>query len=174
MVRPEKIEEVELLRDKLGSSQCLVVADFSGLTVADMGELRGKCRANNVMFRVVKNRLMKRAAAELDSSVIDELLAGPTGVAFGMEGPVDPAKVLVEFAKDHEKLEIRGGFLDGKILSGAEVEALSKIPGRQELLSMIARGFQAPTQNFVGVLHGLTSKLVRTLDAVAKQKEEAA
>jgi large subunit ribosomal protein L10 len=139
-----------------------------------MGELRGKCREQNVEFRVVKNRLLKRASVGMDNAVIEQLLTGPTGVAFGLAGPVDPAKVLVEFAKGHEKLEIKGGFLDGALLTATQVEALATIPGRQELLCMIARGFQGPTQNFVGVLHGLMSKCVRTLDAVAKQKAEAA
>jgi len=173
MVRPDKIAEVELLTEKMRNAQGLILADFTGLSVAQANELRGRCREAGVEFRVVKNRLARRAAADVDASVLDDLLKGPTGIAFGMEGPVEPAKILVDFAKDNEKLEIKGGFLDGAVLSAAEVDALSKVPGRMELLSMIARGFQAPTQNFVGVLHGLTSKLVRTLDAVRAQKEEA-
>lgn len=172
MVRPEKIAEVELLTEKMRGAQGLILADFTGLSVAQANELRGKCREAGVEFRVVKNRLARRAAADVDASSLDDLLKGPTGIAFGMEGPVEPAKILVDFAKDNEKLEIKGGFLDGALLSPDEVTALSKVPGRMELLAMIARGFQAPTQNFVGVLHGLTTKMVRTLDAVRAQKAE--
>ena len=173
MVRPEKVAEVELLTDRLGESQGLVLADFQGLTVEEVSELRGKCREKGVFFRVVKNRLAKRAASTGDFAGLEDMLTGPTGIAFGMESAVDPAKVLVDFAKDNEKLNIKGGFLDGVVLTPAEVEALSKIPGREELLSMIARTFQAPAQNFVGVLHNLLSKTVRTLDAVREQKENA-
>jgi large subunit ribosomal protein L10 len=172
MVRPEKITEVELLTDLMRDAQGLILADFSGLTVAQANDLRGKCRAGGVEFRVVKNRLARRAAAEVDASALDALLKGPTGIAFGMQGPVEPAKILVDFAKDNEKLQIKGGFLDGAVLSPDQVTALSKVPTRMELLAMIARGFQAPVANFVGVLHGLTSKMVRTFDAVAKQKAE--
>jgi large subunit ribosomal protein L10 len=174
MVRPDKIAEVERLTEKLRASQGLVLADYHGLTVADASELRGKCREMGVEFRVVKNRLLKRAVANVEAEPLLDLLIGPTGVAFGMEGAVEPAKVLVEFAKDHEKLTIKGGFLDGEILTAAQVEALSKIPGRQELLAMIARGFAAPATNFVGVLASMLRNLVGVMDAVAKKKAETA
>lgn len=173
MVRPEKIAQVELLTEKLRASEGLVLADFQGLTVADANALRGKCREVGVEFFVVKNRLARRAAAAVEAEGLDALLVGPTGIAFGMEGPVQPAKVLVDFAKDHEKLSIKGGFMDGRVLTPAEVDTLSKVPGRQELLAMIARGFNAPASNFVGVLMGTMRKLVGTLDAVAKKKAEA-
>jgi large subunit ribosomal protein L10 len=174
MVRPEKVAEVEFLTAKIGSSQGMVLADFSGLTVKAMGELRGRCREQNVEFYVVKNRLMRRAAAQTDSAALAEILKGPTGVAFGMKGPVEPAKVLTEFAKTNEKLAIKGGFLDGKLLTAAQVVALSKVPGREELLSMLMSAMQGPTRGFVGTLHGLLGKFVRTLDAVAQKKGEAA
>ena len=174
MVRPEKIAEVELLTEKMRDAHGLILADFTGLTVAQANELRGKCREAGVEFRVVKNRLARRAAADVDASALDDLLKGPTGIAFGMEGPVEPAKILTDFAKDNEKLEIKGGFLDGNLLTAEEVIALSKMPSRDELLAMMMSTFQGPTRGFVGVLHGLLSKCVRTLDAVREQKDAAA
>ena len=174
MVRPDKVAEVEFLTAKIGSSQGMVFANFSGLTVKAMGDLRGRCREQNVEFYVVKNRLLRRAAAQMDAAALAEMLKGPTGVAFGMKGPVEAAKVLTEFAKTNEKLSIKGGYLDGKLLSPSQVVALSKIPGRQELLSMLLSTMQGPTRNFVGTLHGLLSKFVRTLDAVAEKKGEPA
>ena len=174
MVRPEKVVEVEFLTAKIGSAQGIVLADFTGLTVKAMGELRGRCRAQNVEFHVVKNRLMRRAAAQSESAALSEILKGPTGVAFGMKGPIEAAKVLTEFAKTNEKLSIKGGFLDGKLLTPAQVTALSKIPSRDELLSMLMSAMQGPTKGFVGTLHGLLGKFVRTLDAVATKKGEAA
>jgi large subunit ribosomal protein L10 len=123
---------------------------------------------------VVKNRLMRRAAAQTESGALSEILKGPTGVAFGMQGAIEAAKVLTEFAKTNEKLSIKGGFLDGKLLTPAQVTALSKVPSREELLSMLMSTMQGPTRNFVGTLHGLLSKFVRTLDAIAQKQGEAA
>jgi large subunit ribosomal protein L10 len=174
MVRPEKIEEVEYLTTKLNDSQGVVLADFTGLTVASMSEFRSKCREQGVEFRVVKNRLARRAAAEADCSVLDELLRGPTGIAFGMESPVEPARVLVDFAKDNEKLAIKGGYLDGKLLSVNQVEALSKVPSREVLLGMVMRGMQSPLTGFVGVMSGIMRNFVGVLDALAKKKAEEA
>jgi len=174
MVRPEKIAEVELLSARMRESEGLVLADFTGLTVASISEFRSKCREQRVEFRVVKNRLAKRAAAEAECSVLDELFKGPTGIAFGLDSPVEPAKVLVEFAKENDQLVIKGGFLDGKVLSTSEVEALSKIPGREVLLSMLLRAMQGPTTGVVSCLSGVMRNFVGVLDAVAKKKAEAA
>ena len=174
MPTAEKIKEVELLTKRFKDSQGFVIADFTGLNVAESNDLRRKCREAGVEFRVVKNRLARRAAVDAELDVVNQMLVGPSGIAFGFEGPVMPAKVLVDFADDNEKLEIRGGFLDGQLLDRKGVVAMSKVPTRDELLSMIARGFQAPTQNFVNVLGGTLSQFVRALNAVAEKKAEAA
>lgn len=174
MVRPEKIAEVELLTAKLRESEGLVLADFTGLTVASISEFRSKCREQRVEFRVVKNRLARRAAAEAECSELDGMFVGPTGIAFGLDSAVEPAKVVVDFAKTNEKLVIKGGFLDGKVLSTSEVEALSKIPGREELLAMLLRAMQGPTTGMVSCLSGVMRNMVGVLDAVAKKKAEAA
>ena len=116
-------------------------------------------------------QLARRAASAAELSVLDELFAGPTAIAFGFESPVEPAKVLAEFAKENENVAIKGGLLEGKVISLAEVQALGALPGRDELLAMIARGFNAPTQGFVNVLQGTVSGFVRALSAVADQKD---
>jgi large subunit ribosomal protein L10 len=170
MARPEKVAEVELLTEKMQNSEGLILADFSGLTVLEVNELRRKCREQGVEFRVVKNRLARRAATAAEVTDLEELLKGPTAIAFGYENPVEPAKVLAEFAKQNDKVEIKGGLLEGKLITLAEVKALSELPGREELLAMIARGFNAPTQNFVNVLQGTVGGFVRALNAVAEQK----
>ena len=173
MARPEKVAEVELLTEKMQNSEGLILADFSGLTVAEVNDLRSRCRAQGVEFRVVKNRLARRAATAAEVSDLEDLLKGPTAIAFGYESPVEPAKVLAEFAKENEKVEIKGGFLEGKIITLAEVKALSELPGREELLAMIARGFNAPTQGFVNVLQGTVGGFVRALNAVAEKQGAA-
>jgi large subunit ribosomal protein L10 len=174
MARPEKIAEVENLTEKMQKSEGIVLADFSGLSVKEVNELRGKCREAGVEFRVVKNRLARRAATAADMTELESILKGPSGMAFGFESPVEPAKVLMDFADGNDKITVKGGYLDGKVLSLAEVEVLSKIPGKQELLGMIVGGFQAPTRGFVGVLHGTVSALARVMNAVAEQKAESA
>ena len=173
MARPEKVAEVELLTEKMQNSEGLILADFSGLTVLEVNELRRKCREQGVEFRVVKNRLARRAATAAEVSDLEELLKGPTAIAFGYESPVEPAKVLAEFAKQNEKVSIKGGLLEGKVISLAEVKALSELPSREELLAQIARGFNAPTQGFVNVLTGTVSAFVRALNAVAEQRSAA-
>lgn len=174
MVRPEKAAEVEFLNQRMKDSAGMVLADFSGLSVAQVNDLRRRCRENNVRFRVVKNRLARRAAADSDYAVLDSLLKGPTGIAFGLESAVEPAKVLVDFAEANEKITIKGAYLDGKVLDPAGVEALSKVPTKPELIAMIMRGMQAPASGFVGVLQGSVRKLAGTLEAVRVQKEEQA
>lgn len=170
----QKVEEVALLTKKFQDSEGFVIADFTGLSVEQSNDLRIKCREAGVEFRVVKNRLARRAVADANIDGVFDLFKGPSGIAFGLEGPVAPAKVLVDYADSNEKLVIRGGFLDGQILDVRGVVAMSKVPTRDELLAMIARGFQAPTQNFVNVLNGTLSQFVRALSAVAEQKAEAA
>ena len=173
MVRPEKTAEVELLSEKMRASAGLVLADFTGLSVESITEFRAKCRERGVEFRVVKNRLAHRAAAA-ECPALTELLKGPTGIAFGLDSAIEPAKAVVDFAKTNEKLVIKGGYLEGKLLRVQEVEALSEIPGREELLAMLMRGMQAPMSGMVGCLTGVMRKMVGVLDAVAKQKAEAA
>jgi large subunit ribosomal protein L10 len=173
MARPEKVAEVEILTEKMQKSEGVILADFSGLTVIEVNELRVKCREQGVEFRVVKNSLARRAATAADLTDLDGLFSGPTAIAFGFESPVEPAKVLAEFAKQNEKIQIKGGLAEGKLISVAEVEALGALPGRDELLAMIARGFNAPTQGFVNVLQGTVSAFVRALSAVADQRGEA-
>ena len=173
MARPEKVAEVELLTEKMQKSEGLILADFSGLTVLEVNELRRGCREQGVEFRVVKNRLARRAATAAEVSDLEELLKGPTAIAFGYESPVEPAKVLAEFAKQNEKVSIKGGLLEGKVISIAEVKAPSELPSREELLAMIARTFNAPTQGFVNVLQGTVGGFVRALNAVAEQRAAA-
>ena len=173
MARPEKVAEVELLTEKMQNSEGLILADFSGLTVLEVNELRRRCREQGVEFRVVKNRLARRAAAAAEVAELEELLKGPTAIAFGYDSPVEPAKVLAEFAKQNEKVSIKGGLLEGKVITLAEVKALSELPSREELLAMIARTFNAPTQGFVNVLQGTVGGFVRALNAVAEQRAAA-
>jgi large subunit ribosomal protein L10 len=174
MARPEKVAQVEAITANLKSVQSVVLADYQGMTVEQMTNFRVKCREKNVICRVVKNRLAKIAAERADIAVLAEHLTGPVALIMGSESQVDPAKITVEFAKTVEALEIRGGVVDGVYLDADQVVALSKVPGRDELYAMMMGSINSPVRGVVGVVGGVMSALARAMDAVAKQKGEAA
>jgi large subunit ribosomal protein L10 len=154
-----------------------ILFNNKGLTVAQATDLRAKLREGKVAVRVVKNTLLKIALKNngIDTSNgLNDLLKEETVVAIGLEDPVTPAKLLVEFAKGTDKLQIKGGYLDGKVLKAADVEELSKLPGREELLQRLLGSMMAPAQNFVYALNAAVSKPVYLLDALRRKKEEAA
>ena len=174
MARPEKIAEVEKIAAGLQAAQSLVLADYSGLTVEKMTIFRQQCRENKVECRVVKNRLAKIAADNVGMGVIKDHLNGPIAIMFGPESQVDPAKIVVEFAKQNEAMEIRGGMVDGAFLDASQVVALSKIPSRDELIAKMMGSINSPVTGLTMVMNGVVAGLTRAIDAVAKQKEAAA
>jgi len=174
MARPEKVAEVELITESMQAAQSLVMADYSGLTVAQMSEFRNKCREKNVTCRVVKNKLAHRAADGAGIEGIKDHLKGPIAMIFGLESQIDAAKIAVDFAKDNEAMEIRGGMVDGTYLDADEVVALSKVPSREELIAKMMGSINSPAGGLAMVLNGVVAGLTRAIDAVAKQKAETA
>jgi large subunit ribosomal protein L10 len=174
MARPEKIAEVEAIAEKIRGAQSMVLADFTGLTVAQMTVFRTTCRDNAVECRVVKNRLACIAAEDADLSVMKEYLTGPTAIIFGAESQIDPAKIVVDFAKENEAMEIKGGFIDGEYLDSSQIVALSKVPSMDELIAKMMGSINSPVTGIALTVNAVTSGLVRAIDAVAKQKAEAA
>lgn len=173
MAKPEKVAAVAQIREDLAASQAVFVTDYRGLTVAQLTKLRRKLREAGTEYRVVKNTLARRAAAEVDASVLESLLVGPSGVAFAKQDPVATAKVLNEFARETKIFEIRGGMLQGKLLTAEGVQALADLPPREVLLAQVVGGMQAPISGFVSVLQGTLRKLVYALDAVREKKAAA-
>lgn len=157
----QKKQIVAEIAEKLRESQTTVLVDYRGLTVAEVTELRKQLREAGVEFKVYKNKLVKRATAETDLTALDEQLVGPTAIAFSNEDAIAPAKILHEFAKQHEALEIKAGIVEGAVVGVEEVKALATLPSREGLLSMLLSVLQAPMRNFA-----LATK------AVADQKEE--
>ncbi len=174
MARPEKLAVVEEIKERLGRVQCAVFTDYRGLDVAEVTELRKQLREAGVEYKVLKNTLAIRAVKETGLEGVIPLLSGPTAIAFGYSDPVAPAKVISEFAKGHQDLEVKGGILDGKVLDVAGVKALADLPSREVLLAQVARGMQAPMAGLVYVLSGTIRNVVYAVDAVRKQKEESA
>lgn len=174
MARPEKVAEVDAIAERIQAAQSMVLADYSGLTVAQMTVFRRNCRAGAVDCRVVKNRLASIAADKTGLAGMKDYLKGPTAIMFGMESQVEPAKIVVDFAKDHEKLMIKGGFVDGQFLDADRVVELSKVPSRDELIAKMMGSINSPAQGLAMVTNGVIAALTRAIDAVAKQKAEAA
>jgi len=159
------------LKARSSTAQAAVLTDYRGLTVGEMNDLRSRLRESGVFFRVVKNNLAKRAVEGTDMEPLTEHLQGPTGLALA-DDPVAAAKVLTEFAKDHDDLEIKVGVLDGKALDAGELESLAKLPGRQELITQVAVGLNAPIVKLARSLHEVPARFARALAAVRDQKDQ--
>ncbi|RKO63398.1 50S ribosomal protein L10 [Caldibacillus debilis] len=156
----QKKRIVEEITEKLKKSQTTVIVDYRGLNVAEITELRKQLREAGVEFKVYKNTLMRRAAEKAELSQLNEFLTGPNAVAFSEHDPVMPAKILNDFAKKNEKLEIKAGVVEGRLVSISEIKALAELPPREGLLSMLLSVLQAPIRNFA-----------LAVKAVADQKE---
>ena len=163
---------VDSIKEKLEASQSVVLIDYRGLTVAELTELRNQMREAGVEYQVLKNTMIKRAAEKAGIEGLDPILEGPTAVAFGINDPVAPAKILTKFAKDTKKITIKGGVLAGNAIDVAAVENLAKLPSKEELIAKMLGSLNAPITGLVMVLSGVTSKFVRTLEAIRVQKEE--
>ncbi|WP_342507161.1 50S ribosomal protein L10 [Sporosarcina sp. FSL K6-2383] len=152
---------VSEISDKLKAAASVVVVDYRGLDVSQVTELRKQLREAGIDFKVYKNSMSRRAAEAVGLEGLNESLTGPNAIAFSNEDVVAPAKILNDFAKKNDKLEIKAGVIEGVVASEADVKALAELPSREGLLSMLLSVLQAPMRNFA-----LATK------AVADQKEE--
>ncbi|ANB60407.1 50S ribosomal protein L10 [Anoxybacteroides amylolyticum] len=155
-----KKQVVAEIADKFRASKSTIIVDYRGLNVAEVTELRKQLREAGIEFKVYKNTLTRRALAEVGLEGLDEVLTGPNAIAFSNDDVVAPAKILNDFAKKHEALEIKAGVIEGNVATVEEVKALANLPSREGLLSMLLSVLQAPIRNFA-----LVTK------AVAEQKE---
>ncbi|MGI5427957.1 50S ribosomal protein L10 [Streptomyces sp. CA-179760] len=172
MARPDKVDAVVEMRDKFRSSNGVVVTAYTGLTVAQLQQLR-RSLGENANYRVAKNTLTKIAANEAGINTIDDLFTGSSAVAFVTGDPVEAAKGLRDFAKDNPNLVIKGGVLDGKALSADDIKKLADLESREVLLSKLAGAMKGKQSQAASVFQALPSKLVRTVDALrAKQDEQ--
>ena len=170
--RPEKIAIVAEVQEKFSNAEAVILTEYRGLDVTDMAVLRTAMKQAGGEYKVYKNTLVRVAAKELNLE-IEELLVGPTAIAFtgirpdGSSGdPVSIAKVLTNFSKDHEDLIIKGGVLEGALLSTEEITALSKIAPREELLARLAGGMAAPLREFASLLNAIPQNFAYALSAL--------
>ncbi|MFX4301188.1 50S ribosomal protein L10 [Alicyclobacillus tolerans] len=154
----EKAKLVEEIVDRLNRSKGTVVTDYRGLNVAEITELRKQLREAGIEFQVLKNTLTRRATEKTSLTELDAYLMGPTAIAFGYDDPVKPAKILNDFAKKHKALELKGGVVEGRVISSSEVVALAGLPSREGLLSMLLSVLQAPMRNLAYAVKQIAEK----------------
>jgi large subunit ribosomal protein L10 len=171
--RPEKAATVEDLERRLRASDVVILTDYRGLTVDEIGALRGRLRDAKLEYRVAKNTLLALAAERCGRGDLSKFLSGPTAVVFGRDDPGVPARLLQEFIRQYRKLEIKGGMVSGQALAGDEVRALAALPSRMELLARVMGMIQSPLASLASVLNAPARGLVTALDAVRKQREAA-
>jgi large subunit ribosomal protein L10 len=170
----QKQATVEELKAELSQATVAVVADYRGLTVADLTQLRRELYKLQATFTVAKNTLARHAIKDTDNQGLDGYLKGPTALLVGRADQVAPVKVLTEFLKKNKKPnEIRGGCLDGKLLSQAEVEQLAKLPPLEELRGQLVGAINSPLSGIVSAISSSQRGLVNVLDQYAKQKQGA-
>jgi large subunit ribosomal protein L10 len=171
--REEKARVIEELTEKLKGGS-VVLVDYQGINVAQSTQLRARSREAGVEFLVAKNTLAQRAAEAAGAEGISGFLVGPTALAFS-EDPVAGAKLMTEFSDEVESFEVKGGLLDGgRVMAAEEVVALSRLPGREQLLAQLLGAIQAPLAGLVTVLNAPLRNLAVVLNQVAEQKNEQA
>lgn len=173
MKRAEKEKTVEDLSQAFTQAQAFFITDFRGLKVKNLTELRFELKKCQSDFKVVKNRLALRALEPEIAKSLEEHFDSTTSVAISYGDFVSVAKALKEFSKANKALQIKGGFVEGKVVSPEEVNRLAELPSREELLAKLLATWEAVPTNFVRALHAVPTKWAHLLEAIRKKKEEA-
>ena len=169
----EKQKITEDLHLRFSKTEIVVVADYKGLDVSSMNDLRRKLREENIEFQVAKNTLLMRAAKDTGVALIQDYFKGPCAVALSYEDPIAPAKILTQFAKDNQKLEIKGGVLNDRVLDVDAIKALAMLPSREVLLGQFLSVLNEVPSSFVRTIAEIPRSLLNVLTAIRDQKEAA-
>ncbi|MDR2567435.1 MAG: 50S ribosomal protein L10 [Bifidobacteriaceae bacterium] len=173
MARPDKVAAVEQIRQQVTESQAALLTEYRGLTVAELRELRGALRAD-ATYAVVKNTLTKIALRDAGVEGVDEVLTGPTAIAYVHGDAVTAAKVLRDFARAHHALVVKGGIMDGAAMTAADVTRLADLDSREVTLAKLAGVVKASLVQAAYLFTASASKAVRTIDALREKQESAA
>jgi large subunit ribosomal protein L10 len=172
--KEQKVQQVEVLTEKLQKAKVAVLTDYRGLTVSQMQELRGKLRTGNVEYRVVKNTLARRAADAAGFKALESELKGPIAIAFGYEDLSLPPRLINEFVRTTRlKLEVVGGLVEGRVFNRDQIKQLADLPSREVLLAQLLGTLQSPVGQLVGIMQTPLQQLLGVLEAY-KSKLEAA
>jgi len=172
-IEPKK-QFVQQLNERFGKSKIVILTDYQGLDVGTITELRRQLREANVEFEVIKNTMLRLASDGTDVSLIKDIFKGPSAVAISYDDPVAPAKILFDFSKKYDKLELKVGVMNGKVLDLSSIKALSSLPSREELLAKVLSAMIAVPTSLVRALNDVPVRMVNVLQAIKDQKEEAA
>ena len=170
----DKQQIVSEVNQAASSALSAVLADYRGVTVEDMTVLRKNARANKVYLRVVRNTLLKRAVADTEFECIQEVLVGPTILAFSQEDPGAAARVLKDFAKENDDFEIKALSVGGQLMDASQIDVLAKLPTMDQARSMLMSVMLAPVTKLARTMNEVPSKLTRAVAAVRDQKQDAA
>lgn len=165
-----KTQNIDEIKEKINNAQSVVLVDYRGLNVEQLTELRSRYRKAGVEYKVYKNTMMRFAFKDSGLEEFNEFLKGPSAVAFGYDDPVQVAKITAEFAKANDKLEIKAGIVDGKVIDVAGVNSLAELPSREVLVAQALGGLNAPIQGFANVLQGTIRSLAIVLNAISEEK----
>ena len=171
MNRDEKAGKVQILNETFNKAKFAVVTDYCGLKVTELEKLRKELRQNDAIIQIAKNTLLKLAVQGTEFEDLGESFTGTTAIAFSFEEPVGAAKALVDFSREFDALKIRSAVMDGKVLTVDDVDALAKLPSREQLLGQLCGVLMAVPTGLVRALNGVPANLVYALQAIKEQKE---
>ena len=167
-----KNTKVEEIKEIISKAKVAIVSDYRGLSVAEITNLRRRLQKEDGDYTIVKNTLAKIAIKDTQFEGLEEFLKGPSGIAFGFGDEVAPAKVILKYLKEAKKTnEVKGGVLDGKIISANDVKAISNLPSKPELIAKIMGSLSSPAQGLTNTVNGVARALVYAMEEVRKQKE---
>lgn len=172
-IEPKK-QFVQQLNERFGKSKIVILTDYKGLDVGAITDLRRQLREAKVEFEVIKNTMLRLASDGTDVALIRDNFKGPSAIAISYDDPVAPAKILSDFAKKNQNLELKIGVMNGKVLDLASIKALSSLPSREELLAQVLSAMIAVPTSFVRALNDVPVRMLNVLQAVKDQKEQAA
>ena len=172
MPTPQKEAILQDTQQRIAQVRGLYLTDFSGMTVQSLSLLRTKCREQGVQFKVIKNTLLRRAFNERGIQELDDHLVGPTGLVFSPTDEMAPAKILADFAKEHEKPRVKAAVVDGRLYDEKAILQLAKLPSREVLLSQLLGTFVAPMTTFLGAVNALLATPANMADALAREKSK--
>lgn len=170
MNKEQKQELVNELHGKFEKAKAAILTEYKGLTVAEITELRNELRKSQLEYRVVKNTLAIRAASGTGAEKLKDHLQGPTGLVLGFGDPVSPSKAIMEFSKKNDKLKVKVGLIEGQLANAEQLKAIASLPSREELLSRMAAGFQAPASQMARLLSATVTRLGYALTALRDKK----
>lgn len=173
MKKASKVDAVETMRKSIAAQKGAVIAEYRGLTVGEITRLRRSLRQADAEFRVVKNTLMRIAARDTGFERLEEFFVGPTAVGFAHGDAVAMARAIREFATGTPKIRLKAGYLDGRVLTAAEVETLADLPPREVLVAQLVGGLASPLRRLSQALSGVPRKMVYALSSIHDKKSQS-